>query len=383
MAEEMAARACMRARPLTIMAQDTKKKPGIISTLKDDITQGGFFTILRREASEIEDFYLSDEEHEMLNRKGAVWRWFVLAWWVLKNSFYKLTPVRRLILVFGLVLIFVKINVSGRQDRLPAEYVVTGVACILLVLILELKDKLLARGELESGRAVQRAMSPELAPFVPGWNVWLFTRSANEVGGDLVDFLRLTGDRFGIVIGDVAGKGLGAALFMVKIQATLRAIAPEHYSLSDLASKLNGILIRDGMPAKFASMVFVRIDTLTGILRYVNAGHLPPLVVSQDGVKQLPRGNIALGLSADAVYNSHEITLITGQSFLIYSDGLTEAQNEAGEFYGMERFEALCKQLTGLSAQAFGERLVADVARFEGESRRNDDLSLAILQKSA
>jgi sigma-B regulation protein RsbU (phosphoserine phosphatase) len=372
-------------RRLTTMAQHAQKKPGIISTLKDDITQGDLFATLRREAREIEDFYLSDEEHERLDRKGAIWRWFVLAWWVLKNSFYKLTPARRLLLVVGLVLLFIKISATGQQGHssINMNFDLLGVACILLVLILELKDKLLARGELESGRAVQRAMSPEPSPVVAGWNVWLFTRSANEVGGDLVDFLRLTGDRFGIVIGDVAGKGLGAALFMVKIQATLSAIASEYHSLSDLASKLNGILIRDGMPGKFASMIFVRIDSPAGTLRYVNAGHLPPLVVSTDGVKQLPKGNVALGLSADAVYDGQEIAMSTGQSLVLYSDGLTEAQNEAGEFYGMERFEALCRQLAGCSAQAFGERLVAEVALFEGESRRNDDLSLAILQRSA
>jgi serine phosphatase RsbU (regulator of sigma subunit) len=365
------------------MTHDAQKNPGIISTLKDDIAQGGFFATLRREAEEIEDFYLSDEEREQLGRKGAIWRWFILAWWVLKNSFYKLTPPRRLLLVLGLLLLFIKGNWTGQQGQVSMNFDVLGVACVLLVLILELKDKLLARGELESGRAVQRAMSPEPTPIVPGWSVWLFTRSANEVGGDLVDFLRLTGDRYGIAIGDVAGKGLGAALFMVKIQATISAIASESHSLSDLASKLNVILIRDGMPSKFASMIFVRIDSPAGMLRYVNAGHLPPLVVSPRSVEQLPKGNVALGLSADAMYDSHEITLSPGQALVLYSDGLTEAQNEAGEFYGLERFEALCTQLAGLSATAFGERIVADVARFEGESRRNDDLSLAILQKSA
>jgi len=107
-------------------------------------------------------------------------------------------------------------------------------------------------------------MNPESAPFVPGWNVWLFTRSANEVGGDLVDFLRLDGARFGVVIGDVAGKGLGAALFMVKIQSTIRALAPDFESLSDLVSKLNSILMRDGIPGKFASLMFLRIDSAAG-----------------------------------------------------------------------------------------------------------------------
>jgi hypothetical protein len=364
------------------MTPNAHKNPGLISTLRDDIAQGGFFAKLKREAEDIEDFYLSDEERAQLKRKGRIWRWFVLAWWVVKNSFFKLTPLRRLLLVFGLVMGFINVSASAGGGEISIHYSFLGVACILLVLILELKDKLLAHGELESGRAVQRAMIPEQAPFVPGWNVWLFTRSANEVGGDLVDFLRLTGDRFGIAIGDVAGKGLGAALFMVKIQATLRALAPDYESLSDLASRLNGILLRDGMPSKFASLIFIRIDSSAGTLRYMNAGHMPPLVVSQNGVTELAKGYIALGLSGDAVYADQEVPLSSGQSFVVYSDGLTEAQNTAGDFYGIERFKTLCTQFSGVSAQAFGERVVADVARFEGDARRNDDLSLVILQKS-
>jgi serine phosphatase RsbU (regulator of sigma subunit) len=366
----------------TTMPPQTQKNPGLISTLKGDIAQGGFLAKLKQEAEDIEDFYLSDEERAQLKKKGRLWRWFVLAWWVLKNSFYKLSPVRRLLLVFGIVLVFIKMSARTDSAEISVQYNVLGVASILLVLILELKDKLLAHSELESGRAVQRAMNPEQAPSVPGWNVWLFTRSANEVGGDLVDFLRMTGERFGIAIGDVAGKGLGAALFMVKIQATLRTLAPDYDSLGDLASKLNGILLRDGMPAKFASLIFIRIDSATGTLRYINAGHMPPLVVSPDGFTELPKGNVALGLSGDAVYAEQEVPMSSGQSFVAYSDGLTEAQNAAGEFYGIDRFKKLCAQLGGFSAQAFGERVVAEVTRFEGDARRNDDLSLVILQKS-
>ena len=364
------------------MPAQAQKNPGLFSTLKDDISQGDLFGKLKREAEDIEDFYLSDEERSQLKGKGEVWRWFVLAWWVVKNSFFRLTPVRRLLVVVGIVFVAGSIHVNSGGGGVSVNFNFIGLFCVLLVLILELKDKLLAHGELESGRAVQQAMTPEKAPLIPGWNVWLFTRSANEVGGDLVDFLRLNGDRSGIAIGDVAGKGLGAALFMVKIQATLRALAPDHGSLPGLASKLNAILLRDGMPTRFASLIFIRIDATPGTLRYVNAGHMPPFVVTQHGVTEMPKGNVALGLSADAVYTDQEVPLEPGQSFVVYSDGLTEARNETGEFYGLDRLKVLCAQLNGVSAQAMGERVVAEVARFEGDARRNDDLSLVILQKS-
>ena len=363
------------------MAQTT---PHLFPTLRDDITRGGFFANLRQEARDIEEFYLNEDEHERLRKKGKIWRWFVLAWWVLKNSLLKLTSFRRILLVAGLLIIFAG-NTSFRSEssKLTIDYKPVGTICLLLVLLLELKDKLLAHSELESGRAVQRAMNPEPMPIVPGWNVWLYTRPANEVGGDVVDFLRLEGNRFGVAVGDVAGKGLGAALFMVKIQSTLRALAPEFESLSNLASKLNSILIRDGMPGKFASLIFIRIDSSSGDIRLVNAGHMPPLIVSPDGVTELPKGNAALGLSIDTQFESREVSLSDGQSLVIYSDGVTESQNEAGEFYGLARFKALCLECRSIAPQSFGERILAAISAFEGDARRSDDLSLAILQKSA
>jgi len=100
-------------------------------------------------------------------------------------------------------------------------------------------------------------------------------------------------------------------------------------------------------------------------------------------VTELPKGDLALGLSGDAEYTDRKLVLSRGQTLLAYSDGLTEAQSEAGEFFGPERLTALCTRFAGVSAQTFGERILAEVTRFEGQARRNDDLSLVILQKSA
>ncbi|MGA9119150.1 MAG: PP2C family protein-serine/threonine phosphatase [Bacteroidota bacterium] len=364
------------------MTRSRKTTPRLIPTLRDDIARGGFFASLKREAREIEEFYLDEDERERLKKKGRVWRWFVLAGWVLKNSLYRLTSFRRILLVVGLFFVISDISYQSSGNNVIIQYKVFGAMCLVLVIILELKDKLLAHGELESGRAVQRAMSPAPTPSVPGWSVWLYTRSANEVGGDLVDFLRLDDHRFGVALGDVAGKGLGAALFMVKIQSTLRALAPDFESLGDLASKLNAILIRDGIPGKFASLIFARITSAAGDLQMVNAGHMPPLIVSPDGVTELPKGNAALGLSKDSVFEARGVRIIGGDSLVIYSDGITEAQNEAGEFFGLDRFKAVCRECQSAAPRPFGERVLAAVSAFEGDARRSDDLSLVILQKS-
>jgi len=364
------------------MEQTAHTHPRLIRTLRDDIARGGVLDELKREAGEIEDFYLDQEERDRLRGKSPLGRWSLLAWWVVKNSILKLTSARRILLVLGIVLVFMDITVSSDTDQFRFHFTGLGAACLILVIILELKDKLLARDELESGRAVQIAMNPEPSPAVPGWDVWLYTRSANEVGGDLVDFLRLDGGRSVAVVGDVAGKGLAAALFMVKIQSSLRALATEFPSPAELMAKLNSILLRDGLPGKFASLVYVAIDSPSGDIRLVNAGHMPPLVVSRGTVTELPKGNAALGLAPLTMFEPRDVHLGPGDALVVYSDGVTEAQNSTGEFFGPERFKALCAECRGIAAQPFGMRILDAVAGFEGAARRRDDLSLVILRKA-
>lgn len=364
------------------MTQTAHTAPRLIPTLRDDIAHGGVCDELRRDAREIEEFYLDQEERDRLRRKSAFGRALLLAWWVVKNSILRLTSARRILLILGIVMIFLDTSIREDESKVSFHFTGLGASCLLLVIILELKDKLLARDELESGRAVQLAMSPVPSPPVPGWDVWLYTRSANEVGGDLVDFLRLDDRRSAAVVGDVAGKGLAAALFMVKIQSTLRALAPDYPSPAELVAKLNTILLRDGLPGKFASLFYVAIDSPSGDIRMVNAGHMPPVVVSGTGVTELPKGNPALGLSASAQFEARDQHLSAGDALVVYSDGLTEAQNVAGEFFGAERFKALCAGCRGLAAQPFGMRIVEAVAAFEGNARRSDDLSLMILRKA-
>ena len=365
-------------------------EPGLGKVLWEDVKKGGFFSDLREETRDIRDFYINQDKRDELLKMGRVKRAFVLTWWILKSMFLKLTPARRILLVGGLVLIFSARVITTTVSHGPGvsiEYeglrLFLGLAAIILVLMLELKDKLLAHSELQAGRAVQKAMHPERAPLVPGWSIWLFTRPANEVGGDLVDFMKLNDERFAVTVGDVAGKGLGAALLMVKIQATLRALAPDFESLEKLARKVNEILTRDSIPSRFASLLFVHLSSGSGMLRYVNAGHMPPLVVRPSGVEEMEKGEPALGLSAGTAYVERDVQLSQGESFVLYSDGIIDAQSPQGEFFGVERFKTLCGKLGIGTPQSVGERIVSEVELFAGGPRGNDDVSLAILQRSS
>ena len=256
-----------------------------------------------------------------------------------------------------------------------------GILTILLVLMLELKDKLIAHDELEAGRAVQLALMPEREPQVPGWELWLFTRSANEVGGDLVDFMKISDDRFGVAIGDVAGKGLSAALLTAKLQATLRALVADFTSLAKLGTKLNQIFCRDSLKNIFASLAYVELTPNSGGVRLVNAGHIPPVIVRDGRVEKVEKGGVALGIMPDGTFDEQLVQLEKGNALLIYSDGLTEARNLSGEFYGEQRLLNFMPGFRGLSSAQIGDRLVWDVDRFVGEGRAHDDLSIVVLRR--
>jgi len=219
-------------------------------------------------------------------------------------------------------------------------------------------------------------------PVFRGWDVWLYTRSANEVSGDLVDYLHPTPNRLGVALGDVAGKGLGAALCMARIQATLHAIADRFHSLARLADRMNHIVVRDGLPTRFSTLVYVELRPDSGSVRLVNAGHYPPMVLKADGLGVMTQGGPALGLTAKSKYREQAVKLKKGESLWIYSDGITDARNLRGEHFDEKRLHKMIPGLHGLTAAGMGKAVLAAVDRFVGEAHPNDDLSLVILRRA-
>ncbi len=358
-----------------------KQEPGIFNTIRHDVQSGGHFDNIRREYRELRDFYIDTEKKSRLDEMNVIKRWIFFVWWLLKSMFFKLTPTRRLLLLLGIFFTNAGFTIQLGSARINDNTFLGGIL-ILFVLLLELKDKLLAHSELESGRKVQQALAPERSPQISGWSVWLYSRPANEVGGDLVDFLRISDDRAGLIMADVAGKGLRAALLTAKLQATVRALASEHDSLAALCSKVNTIFHRDSLPSIFASLLYFEIAPNAGRVRFVNAGHMPPVFVSGPEAKELTRGELALGLSHKTAYAEQQIELRTGECLVAYSDGLSEAANEAGEFFGAERLNKLLTQIAHFDAQRIGETVINQVDRFVGDARTSDDLSLLVIKRS-
>ena len=349
--------------------------------VRDDV-RPGWRDMLRTTVAELKEFYLTPEHRRRLAGMGTLRRGLWLAGWLLKSLFLKLTPLRRFIFLAALVLLMASPRVStGGGTSVSVDGQMFSMFLLIGLLLLELKDKLLARHELEAGRSVQRALMPDRCPSLAGWDVWLYTRPANDVGGDLVDCLELGPGRVGFTLADVAGKALPAALLMAKVQSTLRALATDAPSLSDLAAKTNDILCRDGLPNRFATLLYFDVRDDDGGVRLVNGGHMPPVLVSAAGYHELPRGDMALGMMPGAAYREQRQDVNPGEMLIAYSDGLTEALNAAGEFYGEDRLRADFATLATLTAKQAGERILASVDAFIGATRPYDDLSVVVLKR--
>lgn len=344
-----------------------------------DLREGDLPQTIRKDLRETYDFYLDEDERRRLAAMGPLQRYFVSSWLMVKSLFLKLTPVRRIILAVGF---YFGADGSGLLGEPATGNLVFAFFIVLFILGLELKDKLLAHDELAAGRAVQIALMPPENPSFEGWDVWLHTEPANDVGGDLVDYQALDERRFSVSLGDVAGKGLPAALFMARLQATVRAIAPSCRSLAEVGARVNEIFHRDGLPGKFASFVYLEADRNGASVRVMNAGHLPPIVVRRHTLEILEKGSPAIGLSLSARYAEVEVDLEPMDTVVIVSDGVTEARDEEGAFFGDDRLRQALRGCHGRTAPEIGRRLLQAVADFIGEASAHDDLSVVVLRRA-
>jgi serine phosphatase RsbU (regulator of sigma subunit) len=199
------------------------------------------------------------------------------------------------------------------------------------------------------------------------------------VGGDFYDFLWLPDGRLGLIVGDVSGKGVPAAIVMAITRTMLRS-AYHLGSPGEILEKVNDDLLPDIPPNVFVTCLAALLDSKTGRLQYANAGHDPPFARYASGVGKLRATGMPLGLMPDMIYEQKEITLEPGESILFYSDGLAEAHSPHHEMFGFPRIEKF------VGAHSEGERMIdsllAELERFTGEGwEQEDDITLLTLQR--
>ncbi len=353
-------------------------------TFRSDLHNVKIKDDFKGEYKDLKEYFLTDERKAKLKTIGRFKKFFVLPWWLLKALYFKLTPFRRLFLIIGIVFLIIGGKTGYDSDANSFTLDLTAILSgfiFLFIIALELKDKLHAKTELEEGRAIQKALMPTSKPEVIGWDIWLYSIPANDVGGDLLDIVKLEGDRYGISIGDVAGKGLSAALLMAKLQATIRALAPDYTSLSKLGKKINEIFYRDSLPKLFASLIYIEIESGNSIIDMINAGHHPPFIIKYNTITKLEKGAPALGILPVWEYEDKKFEFTKGDILIAYSDGVTEAQNENGEFFGEEKLTNILKDIKELSSEQIGKKLSRAVDQFVGNAKVHDDLTIAVIRR--
>ena len=239
--------------------------------------------------------------------------------------------------------------------------------------------------DLEGAKDVQRAFFPPSTLSIPSLSCEAFYQPAHDIGGDYYDFLSLPGERWGIAIGDVSGKGIGAALIMASLQGSLRAQALHpHSDLSTLMADVNQLVYGSSPTHFFASLFYGEYHPAIRILRYVNAGHNPPIVLRpRDGrcdIFRLSSGGMPVGIFSDARFTTATFQLHIGDVLVAYTDGITEAQNRQSEFWGQEKFETLLSTCgCGLPKQIM-ESVLDEVYGFADGQPQHDDMTLVIMR---
>jgi len=233
-------------------------------------------------------------------------------------------------------------------------------------------------GELALARQIQARLLPGEAPVLPRTELAGMSLPAREVGGDYYDFLRLPDGRLGLIIADVSGKGIPAALLMSSFRASLLSQRLTEGPAAIL-SRLNEFLHRSVEPGRFVTAFLGVFDLDTGKLRYCNAGHNPPYVLSADGsVKTLREGGLVLGLFRESDYEEVEVSLEVGDTLALFTDGVTEAQNAEEELWGEERLLDLLQAHQKSPCRRIVGEILTELRRFAGDEPQSDDITLLL-----
>lgn len=317
---------------------------------------------------------------------------FFARWWYRTRLLYgglssKLSPSRRVVFVSSIILAV--IGLSELRIHLPGEGVLIAggklplllaVAGFVLLLTLELADRVLVRDELEVARELQRDLLPARAPELPGYEFAFSYQTANTIGGDYFDFLPAAGGRLAVLVGDASGHGIAAGLLMAIASSALRTAIDLDPTPRAVVELVHRALYRTGGPRSFMTLFYGLLEPRTGILDYACAGHPYPLLVRRTGeVVELGSGSLPLGLRPEVEPAVGRSVVEPGSVLVLYSDGLPESLSTSGEAFGFERLTQVIS--SGGGAEAVHARLMRAVTGFAAGAPTLDDRSLVVIAR--
>src|SRR5437870_2577561 len=276
-----------------------------------------------------------------------------------------------------------ELNAYTKDDLEVLMLLASQVAIIIEKVMLhqQLIEKKRLEGQLEVAREVQLELLPASDPKLPGYDISAYNFPTEEVSGDYYDWVPIYDDQIGIVIADVAGKGVPAALLMAFLRASLRAASHIGYAPQFSMSKVNYLLWESIERNQFVTAFYGILDATNRTLAYSNAGHNPPLLIDADGKTRFEeRGGVPLGMFRDSRYYEYFATIEPGQMLVLYTDGVTEAMNPSGEEYGGQRLVAAALQGRHLSARELIDFIHRDVIDWTDGRGAHDDVTFFIVK---
>jgi len=365
------------------------KFQAFVRSYTEGVEAKGVRRLLDRDAPRAIRMLVGELPESETGKKGKAAGFFTQARLLFLGISYRLSPPRRF--VFGVSVLFfilgmVRIDFStGRNGaglRIDGSPFFLGLAFagVTLILVLELVERVLVRDELQVARQLQQDLLPAIPPRIPGYLAAQAYGTANEIGGDYLHFAELPDGRWVLAIGDASGHGMAAGLLMALADATLRTLLELTPEPEQLAERLNRRLCHTGDRRAFMSLFYGILDPASGELRAVCAGHPYPVKVSAAGaVEELGAGGLPLGIREDLKPASIRARLEPGDLLLLYSDGLPEAVNAAGESFGFERMKSLAAP--GLAPQQVVDRLLGAHRQHLGEEPLTDDWTVMALRR--
>jgi len=320
-------------------------------------------------------------------------------WQIAKALFWaileKLTPARRVLVLLALILLlfpsggFSYTNRAGHVDVFEFDLHVWGGLLLLLVLLLELADRVVMKRDLEIAKDIQTWLLPGAPLQIPGYQIAYATRPANTVAGDYYDVILRPGrtlkdDRILFVVADVAGKSIPAAMLMATFQASLRTLSTSGVALVELVAGVNHYACSNSMGGvRFTTAFFAELDPATGDVVYVNAGHNVPILRKTSGaVERLEAGGIPVGIFSESPYQVGTTRLENGDWLVIFTDGVVEAVNLKDEEYGEPQLIRLVDRESRSAPAELLRALLADLDGHVGNTPQHDDITCLLLKRT-
>jgi serine phosphatase RsbU (regulator of sigma subunit) len=352
-----------------------------------DITEQSFRDLVGYETHDAWRYFSREIDFARLRALPWYKRYPRTAWKLFLAVAFRLSPARRFLFAVAVPLLALGwlrygLEATASWFMAPASWLLVSATLLFALLVLELRDKLVLKGDLEIARQIQFG----LLPFEPyardGVAVCAAMRPANTVGGDYFDVIELGDGRVGVAVADVAGKGMPAALLMALLQGSLRTLITAGFRGGELVGMLNAHLHANIPANRLVTLFYCELDPESGRLRYVNAGHNAPFLLRPQGLTRLPATGVALGIVPDTRYPEAETSLAPGDRLFVYTDGVSEAFDARECEYGEERLQALLEGHRHLADPALLDKVQADVLVHCGAVRPHDDMTLLVLART-